>query len=102
VQDEGGGEALQVVGDDELQQDPGHVYVESREGNAKRTKTPGRFDEFDDFDWGESDEEDISRDGDVLDQDQEQTLTRQQVTRSRYRGECSGVEGSAEAGCADD
>lgn len=77
VQDEGGGEALQVVGDDELQQDPGHVYVEGREGNAKRTKTPGRFDEFDDFDWGESDEEDISRDGDVLDQDQdqEQTLT---------------------------
>jgi hypothetical protein len=88
AQHEGGGEALQVVGDDELQQDPGHVYLEGREGNAKRTKTPGRFDEFDDFDWGESDdsadEEDISRDGDVLDQDQEQTLTRRRSSFSLH------------------
>jgi hypothetical protein len=87
---EGGVEALQVVGDDELQQDPGHVHLEGREGNAKRTKTPGRFDEFDDFDWGESDEsadeENISRDGDVLDQDQhqKQTLTGRRTSISLH------------------
>lgn len=88
AQYEGGGETLQVVGDDELQQDLGHVYLEGREGNARRTKTPGRFDEFDDFDWGESDEsvdeEDISRDGDVRDQDQEQILSGRRTSFSHH------------------
>jgi hypothetical protein len=56
--------------------DHGFPRGEEIRRTPKKTQTPGSFHEFDDFDWGESDEseeeEDLSRGKDVWNQNQDQ------------------------------